>query len=292
MIQEKNKFYEDLKTASKLGRGVKIDDYDKIIICGVGGSGIVGDIIRALYLKVPVYTVRQNFPRWANKKTLCIIVSYSGDTAEAISLYNQAKKKGCKIIIITSDGKLKELSEKSRSEKIVLVPQGYLSREALIYLLIPIVNILKVNYSECFYIIKNFDRSIALKLARQLKGKIPVIYASSENLKYVAYRWQCDFNENAKIFAHSHYFPELAHNEIEARLDSKFKVILLIDNETRQVKKASRILKPVKIKLKGKSVIGKIIYGMYLGDLVSYFLTEDLRKDYSETKRIWFLRKK
>ena len=51
------------------------------------------------------------------------------------------------------------------------------------------------------------------------------------------------------------------------------------------------MLKPVKIKLKGKSVISKIIYGIYFGDLVSYFLTEDLKRDYSETKRIWCLKK-
>lgn len=291
MLQEIGKFHQDIVNASKLGRDIKVSrkDYDDVIFCGVGGSGIIGDIIRALNLDFTVYTVRQNFPRWAGKRTLCFVLSYSGMTKETLVMYKQAQIKGCKIFIITSGGKLEQY--KREQDDLIKIPKEYLPREAIAYLLFPVLNILKVDYKECFKVVKRFNRKTALKLAQKIKGKIPIIYSGGENFKYVAYRWQTDFNENAKIFAHSHYFPELAHNEIEAELDDKYVVILLQDKETKVIKKASRMLNPIKIRIKGKSLIGKIIYGIYFGDLTSYYLAKELGKSYAETERIKKLKK-
>ncbi len=289
MLQEINRYYEDIKNASKLGLDLKINlkNYENILFCGIGGSGVIGEIIKSLNLSIPVHTTRENLPKWVNSKTLCFVVSYSGNTKETINLFKQAKKSNCKTISITSGGKLKELNKNNT----VLVQKGYLPREALIYLLIPILNMLKINYKECYQIVKKFDRKKPLKIAEKLKDKIPIIYSGSENLRYIAYRWQCNFNENTKIFAHSNYFPELAHNEIEAKLNSNFKTIILLDKETKQIKNSYKFLKPIKVKLKGKSQIAKIIYGMYFGDLVSYFLAENKRIDYSKTYRIKELKK-
>ena len=293
MIQEINRFYEDVKLASKLGKGfgkkVGVGDYEKVVFCGVGGSGIVGEIVKSLNLNFPVYNVKQSFPKWADSKTLCFVVSYSGNTKETIAMYKEAKKKKCKVVIISSGGKLEKMMKDK--DLIVKIPSGYLPREAFAYLFIPVLNILGIDYSDCLSVLKKFDRKACLRLAKKLEGKVPFIYASSESLRFVAYRWQTDFNENAKILAHYNYFPELAHNEIEAKLKKNHVVIFLIDKESEQVKKAAKMLKPIKIKLKGRSLVSKILYGIYFGSLTSYFLAENEKVDYAETKRILKLKK-
>ena len=69
-----------------------------VIIVGMGGSAIGGDILCALVkdeLKIPVFVSRQySIPNWANEKTLVICSSYSGDTEETLSAYEDALQKG------------------------------------------------------------------------------------------------------------------------------------------------------------------------------------------------------
>ena len=73
--------------------------YNEIIIGGMGGSGIVGAIAADLYSElspIPLVLLRvQTLPAWANKNTLVIVTSYSGNTAEMLSLYKDAKERGC-----------------------------------------------------------------------------------------------------------------------------------------------------------------------------------------------------
>lgn len=260
---------------------INLKKYSKIIFCGIGGSAISGEIVKALNYKKPVLIARETLPASANSKSLCFIISYSGNTKETLELYKQAKKKKCKIIIITSGGKLSKFKE----QKIIL-PKEHLAREAFIYMLIPVLGILKIKLKNPLKIIKKVRKINARLIAFKLKNKIPVVYASSESLKVVAERWETQFNENSKILAHSDYFPQLAHNEIEAKLTKNNKVILLIDRETKQIQKAKKFLKPIKIKLKGSTLLEKILYGIYLGDLVSIYLAKQKHINYKETKKI------
>ena len=260
---------------------INLKKYSKIIFCGIGGSAVSGEIVKALNYKKPVLIAREALPASANSKSLCFVTSYSGNTNETLRLYKQAKKKKCKIIIITSGGKLSKFKE----EKIIL-PKEHLPREALIYMLIPVLEVLKIKLKNPLKIIKKINKIKAKLIAFKLKNKMPLIYASSESLKIVAETWETLFNENSKILAHSDYFPQLAHNEIEAKLSKKHKVILLIDKETKQIQKAKKFLKPIKIKLKGSTLLEKIIYGIYLGDLVSIYLAKQKHIDYEETKKI------
>lgn len=266
---------------------MKVKNYSKICFCGIGGSAVPGEIIKALNLKKPVLIARETLPASINSKTLCFVVSYSGNTKETIKLYKAAKKKKAKIIIITSGGKL---SKVKYGEKI-LIPKGYLPRQALPFLIEPALKILKVNSKPIFTQLNNVSKVKARLIAGRLKKKIPVIYTSSEKLFIIAQRWESQFNENSKIFAHSDYFPAIAHNEIEARLGKQAKVILLLDKETKQIKKAKKFLKPTIIKLKGKTLLDKIMYGIYLGDLVSYYLAKYKGIKYKPVKRIDYLKK-
>ena len=232
-------------------------------------------------MKIPVIVVKENLPEFADENTLCFVVSYSGNTSETIGLYKEAKKKKCQIIVVSSGGELGRVMDDK-----ILVPKGYLPREAFVYLLFPVLNILKINYKDCFEVIKKFDENEVKKIARRLIDKIPVVYCSSEDLGFLCYRWQTFFNENSKAMAHSNFFPELAHNEIEAEVDDEFERILLYDTKTRQIKKANKIMKLVEIKLKGKSLISRIFYGTYFGFLLSYYLAELEGVDYRKAERI------
>ncbi|MBD3252315.1 SIS domain-containing protein, partial [Candidatus Pacearchaeota archaeon] len=265
-------FYEDMLHASMLGKHRDFGNYNKIVFCGIGGSEIPGEIVKCLNLKIPVLTAKQELPNCIDRKTLCIVISYSGNTKETIKLYNQVRKKTSKILIVTSGGKLGNLKEKK-----ILIPEDYIPRGALAYLLFPVLNVLKINYQECFKIIKNHDKEIREKsreLAHELRHRIPVIYVSGENLRCIGKRWTKELNENSKTFAHANFYPEVFHNEIEIHFNSHFFRILLYDREDKLSRKASKMFNTHKVRLHGKSLIARIIYGMYLGWWTSYYLAE------------------
>lgn len=264
---------------------MKIKNYNKILFCGIGGSAVPGEIIKSLNLRKPVLIAREKLPASVNSKTLCFVVSYSGNTKETIQLYRQAKKKRAKIIIITSGGKL----GKARDEK-MFVSKGILPREAYVEMLLPILTALSIKSTNLLKIIKKVKKREVKKVAKKLKNKFPLVYASSEGLKIISDKWVDDFNENAKVLAHGGYFPEISHNEIEAKAGKNTRVILLLDKETKQIKKAKKFFKPIVIKLKGKNLLEKIIYGIKLGDLASLYLAELLKRDYKTTKRIDYLK--
>jgi len=287
MIENLNEFKKDVRKAAGLGKDIakkiNLKNYNKIIFCGIGGSAVAGEVVKNLDLKIPIFIVREELPKFVDKKTLCFIISYSGNTAETLGLYKSAKKKDCKIIIVCSGGKLGKVNENK-----VIVPQGYVPREAFVYLLFPVLNILKIKYSvnNILRNINEKEMSECKKLSKELKGKIPIVYAVSEKLGFLSYRFQTFFNENCKILSHSNYFPELAHNEIEAKTKKDFKFILLVDKKTNVVKKANRFLKFFEIKIKGKSLIEKVVYALYFEYMTSYYLSKVLKVNYKEIKKI------
>jgi glucose/mannose-6-phosphate isomerase len=255
--------------------------YNKIIFCGIGGSGMPGEVISCLNLKTPVFLAREQLPKWANRNTLCFIVSYSGNTKETINLYKQAKKKKCKIVIITSGGKLGTLKE-----EIIFIPEGYMPRDALFIMLRPIFKVLKLRFKELSNKRKKQASNVAQMLSKKLKGKHPVIYVSSEKLKCVGYRWEDQLSEDSKIFSEVNFFPELVHNDIESRKEKNYQIVFLVDKETKQMKKAEKILKPIKIKLQGTGFLEKMFYGIYMGDKLGESLAKLKGIDYKKTLRI------
>lgn len=265
---------------------INLNKFNNILFCGIGGSAMPGEIIKCLDIKKPVYLAREKFPSWANEKTLCFIISYSGNTKETLNLYKKAKKKNCNIIIITSNGKLSE-----KKEDKILIEKGYLPREALFLMLKPIFEILNLQYKDLGKIKKQTAKRKGKEIAEKIKNKHPVIYASSEKFKCIAYRWEDQLSENAKIFSKANYFPELVHNDIECKKKKNDEIIFLYDKKTEQIKKAEKILNPINIKLKGKTQIEKILYGIYIGDELSKELARLKKINYKKTPRIKFLKK-
>ncbi len=220
---------------------IKPDDFNKIIMSGMGGSAMACEIINALagkQLKVPIKIVRgYGIPSWVDDKTLFVAVSYSGNTEEVLWNTTQAFNKRAKIIAVTSGGGLRELATRAGLRSINVYGQCPTPRAALGYLLMPMIKlfmdieildkdnavesvtesiktIIRERKKYTFFL--DEEKNFAKKLARELKNSVPVIWAESDFTKPVAMRWQQQLNENAKVLAHCGYFPEVNHNEILA----------------------------------------------------------------------------
>jgi len=296
MIGVLDSFPKQCEDAAKIGRKFKIKGkFESIAVCGMGGSGIGGDLLKSLVKDIPVYPIHDyNLPKYVNKKSLVILVSYSGNTEETISCFKEAKKKRCRIFSITSGGKLSELDRNA-----VIVPKGYQPRNAIGYLFITMVSMLSSSR-----IIPN--QSAAIKetlgilnpklcgregflLAKRLKDKIPVFY-SSEEMAMAAYRIKTAVNENSKQPAFYHYFPEMNHNEMVGfnKNSARITTVFMIDKkDSRHIQKRMEITKRLlkekvdvcELEVKGKNLLARMMYSIYVGDYISYYLALMNRED-------------
>ena len=213
----------------------QITSLQNVIIVGMGGSAIGGDILCALIkdeLKIPVVVSRQySIPNWANEKTLVICSSYSGDTEETLSAYEDALQKGTEIIGITTGGELMKRLDKERFDYIK-IPGGLQPRAALAYSFIPMLFLMQklglISDRFCYNLeslidllnVKREEYGLAsaknptYSLAQQIYTKIPVIYGEADSTNIIAMRWKGQFCENAKMLAYHNELPELNHNEI------------------------------------------------------------------------------
>ena len=114
-------------------------DYDKVVIVGMGGSAIAGLIIKDLLPQVNIVVERNYIPNTAiNQNTLVIVSSYSGNTEETLSSYDDAINKGAQLFGVTTGGELCKRMKKDNVE-FVLIPTGLQPRAALAYSLIPML---------------------------------------------------------------------------------------------------------------------------------------------------------
>jgi glucose/mannose-6-phosphate isomerase len=306
-------FPNQIQEAMDIADSVNIQDFNpkQIVIAGVGGSAIGGDILASWLfkrLKIPIFVNRAyKLPEYADDDTLLFTVSYSGNTEETLSLFKEGVAKNCKIVAITSGGELEKLCE---NEDIILIkaPKGKPPRAAVAYLLMPIVVVLnKLGIydpkKEIAVATQNLielrdelvpenptENNQAKQIALKLQGETPIIYGEGI-FNAIARRWQTQLNENAKILAWHSSFPEMNHNEIEAWAkddnSKKFTAILLRDDfrSESQLQKRVKLTKTsileknpkkvIEIVAKGgeeRDYLARMLYSMYLGDFVSIYL--------------------
>ncbi|MBI5402896.1 MAG: bifunctional phosphoglucose/phosphomannose isomerase [Ignavibacteriae bacterium] len=291
----------DLKSFKKKGIG-------NIIISGLGGSAIGGDLFRSYTqydIKVPVMVNRNyTLPEFADKKTLVIISSYSGNTEETIAAYKQAIEAKCKIICITSGGEIKKIAKKNKHHCLI-IPGGLQPRCALgysffslltVFVKLGLVNDRKEEIKETLKILEegreeftnlNPENNVALKVAIEIRNKLPVVYSSSDVLDVVNLRWRGQISENAKILAYGNVYPEMNHNELvgwklNADILKKIVVIFLkdpADNERVKLRMniTLDIIKEyagniITLESNARGKLARIFDLIYLGDWVSFYL--------------------
>lgn len=285
---------------------------ENILVCGMGGSAIAGDLMRCFDLSCPLLVQRDySVPEWVNSKTLVFACSYSGNTEETVSMFKEAQRKGAQIIAITTNGKLQLESERvlDRS-RIVLVPRGLPPRFALPYFLVNLLSILaqnrlcKVHEQDMREAASALESPSLLKNAQQLAewvGEKNLMVISSARYEGVCRRWCQQMNENAKRFAFHNVLPEQNHNEILAyRNPLKLHVVVLSDFPQEMQKRLSVTKELIKqsgvsmteLALKGNSRFSKMMTAVYVGDLVSCILAGKYGVDAMETKVIEELKKR
>jgi len=312
MLQVIKDFPKQCREAFSLPKGISVSgEISNIVVLGMGGSAVGGDLLK-IYLgntNIPVFVNRDyKAPKFVNENSLVFAVSYSGNTEETLSAYQDAYGKNAKIIGITSGGKLAD-----ECEKVIKIPSGLQPRAALGYLFFPMIgvlhntNIIRVKNDELNDMIntlKNTDKfnSEGEALAKKLKGKIPIIYAS-EALGAVAFRWKTQINENAKMAAFYNVFSEMNHNEIAGYkgMDRKFVAVLIRDKyDNERIKRRMDICKGImemtanveEVQTKGDSLLARMFSAIYLGDFVSYYLALWNRVDPGPVEIIEQMKKK
>lgn len=297
---------KEIVNSSSLGSIYKIDN---IVISGMGASSISGDIVQSLFrdkIDIPIYVNRQyDLPKWANKDTLLISQSYSGNTEETLSTFKHGWQKRCKMIGISSGGKLQEYCEK-REIPHIKIPQGLPPRCATGYiltssiyalkkigLLIDIDNEIEESITVSEEVINKNKKDIpeinnyAKQLAKKILNTIPQVYGFTFYTP-ITKRWCSQFNENSKIISRYDEVPECNHNDIigwslNPEVTKNFSCILFRDseNESIYISKRLNFMKNlfentteniIEIKTQGKKRLSKMIYLLCLGDFVSCYL--------------------
>lgn len=303
--------------------------FSKIIFAGLGGSAIGADLVKSyLYFesKIPIIVCRDyELPAYVDSSTLLFICSYSGNTEETLSAYQDALKKGSAIISISSGGTLLEYAKNDKAT-FIQIPKGLPPRCALGYLsIIPLYMLAKLNLikdvskfiQQMIQVLEDLrNRSlrpqigqkdnIAKYVAGRIFNKFAVIYANAIHFDVCAARLRCQLNENSKTLAASNLFPEMNHNEITGwqnpkKLFKNFVVVMLRDKDAhpRIVKRmdvTGDILKKegigvLEIWSRGEDLLSRIFSLIYIGDFISYYLAILYGVDPTPVERITYLKK-
>src|SRR5665213_1635156 len=214
-----------------------IESKGPIIVLGMGGSAIGADLVRSYLfgsLDVPFFVNRSYaLPKFANAQSLVIASSYSGNTEETLSAFEQAVERKLPIICITTGG---TLGRRAKELKLPVIsqPPGFQPRAALAYSFVPVLLLLEKlgqagstdprdlekaaamleTLAERYGYAHLDDGNLAFKLAGEIAHRIPVIYAAND-FEAIALRWRGQIQENAKHVAFSNVLPEMNHNELE-----------------------------------------------------------------------------
>jgi glucose/mannose-6-phosphate isomerase len=208
---------------------------EQIVLCGLGGSAIGGDLLRSYLadqLRIP-FLVNRSYvlPRFVGLKTLVIVSSYSGSTEESVACYREAVKRRAKILCITSGGTVERMARKYK-HPVIMVPGGLPPRSALGYSFFPLlITLSKAGFvpdpsravRETISVLEtltdeyrnpdNADNA-PLRLAEQARERICVVYTAAERFDSVGTRWRGQISENAKSLVFGNVVPEMNHNEL------------------------------------------------------------------------------
>ncbi len=312
MLDETAAFPRHIRDAARLGAAAPAieGEIDEMLFVGMGGSAIGGELLQQLLIDscpVPIMVHRgYELPAWADETTLVVATSYSGNTAETLSCFRQALKRGCATMSISSNGALEQLSGSADCH--VAIPQGMQPRAAIAYLMVPPLKAIErcgltplpdmqqladdiAAYSERLTPDVPQAGNPAKQLADDMHG-LPIIYGHGY-LGAVATRWRQQFNENAQIAAADFAVPEANHNELMAWAGGQQRDVTCLF--LRQPDEPDAIARRfaymadtygghahiIRVTAQGKNRLARLLSTVHLGDWVSVYLA--LRRDVDPT---------
>jgi len=309
------RFADQCREGWEIGRGMEglpdADGVDSIVLLGMGGSGVSGDVVQSVVeprLPVPFRTIKSYgpLPEWIGRNTLVVAVSYSGSTEETLAATDVAHQRGCRIVTVSSGGPLQELAA-TQGFSHVKIPSGLQPRASLGYLTMPILGVL-VEMGLVPEMRDDVDETVAVladvaershrkhpagtnpakDLATTIAGKVPVIYGGYGVGATAAYRFKCDLNEYAKTPAFWNVLPELDHNEIVGwsqlsdLTSERFVLVLLRDSDehrrvglrfdvTRRLVE-DELADVIEIEAEGDSPLARVLSLVLITQLASIYL--------------------
>ena len=280
---------------------------ENVVVLGMGGSGIAGDVMVAVagpFLPVPVSVVKSyDLPDFVGAGSLVFAISFSGDTEETVEAAGEAADAGASLVAVTNGGELAGLAEEWGAP-IVHVPSGIPApRAALGAMAIPPLVVLEdigLFPGASQWVALAVDQlrrrrdqltrpgSAAEELAQRIGRTIPLVHGAQALGAAAALRWKAQVNENAKSPAFFAVYPELCHNEIAGwgqNGDVTRQVITLVnlrhDAEHPQVVRrfefVSEILREVvadvvDVRAQGEGDLAQLLDLVLVGDFVSLHL--------------------
>ena len=243
MIAQINGLPDQLQSAWDLAQTLplpQLDDIHNIILSAMGDSGSAAELVVASVsssLKLPVSVHRgYGLPASATDKTLVVCLSHSGNSEEVLDAFESALKNGCKIIVISTGGKLTERAQANNlpvwnftysGMDTTAIAYPYALTLALFARLGFIPDPSK-DVAEAVAMMKRSQQHIvpemiaaknpAKRYAGQLVGRW-VTFVATENLAPVAYRWKTQINQLAKAGANFEIIPEATHNTLIATIN-------------------------------------------------------------------------
>lgn len=210
-----------------------------IVVAGMGGSGLSGDVLAAVCgvgCAVPVTTVRgYRLPGWVGAADLVIAVSCSGETEETLEVAAEAARRGCRLLFVGGAGSpLAGLSDRSRGVFVPVRSAGQ-PRSTLWGLTIPLIlaartlglaDVSDAVLESTAVLLEDVAHRCrpssepfvnpAKRIALDLAGDVPLVWGASALAGTAAYRLCCQLNENAKYPGVFGEVPEADHNQVMA----------------------------------------------------------------------------
>jgi len=301
---------EQVQTAAANTRGLEglpeRESIENIVVLGMGGSGVAGDLLQAAagpFMSVPVMTVKSyELPAFVGDGSLVIAISCSGNTEETLEAATEAAMQGARIVAVTQGGELAKLAA-GWGAPIISVPDIPQPRAALGALAIPPLVVLEeiglfpgaTQWIDLAIVQMQRRRDALIKddnaaeqLARKIGRTLTLVHGGGPIGATAAQRWKTQINENAKAPAFWAAQPELCHNEIQGwgqHGDVTRQVLTLIalrhDSEhpqvTRRFDLTSEYLREVvssieEVQAEGEGDLAQLLDLILFGDFVSLYM--------------------
>jgi glucose/mannose-6-phosphate isomerase len=276
--------------------GIEPIEASGLIVCGMGGSAIGGDLAVAALgsrLGKPLDVVRgYGVPAWTPPDRAILCSSYSGNTEETIACYAAAEAVGAQRIVATTGGAIGDAA-RSDGVPVIGMPAGLQPRAAVGYTFAIAAEVaalvgagpaIRTEIDSSASHLESARESLlalAADVAGRIHGSVPLLYGCGLTTP-VAYRWKCQVNENAKLPAFDHSIPELDHNELvgwTGAAAGAFSAVLLEDKDQHPRERqrfeltaeliADRARDVVRIETEGETRTERLLWTVMLGDLVS-----------------------
>ncbi len=271
----------------------------RIIACGMGGSGVPGEIMAMLDERIVVWH-DFSLPSDINKEDLVVCISWSGNTAETISAYQAARELGIDTLVITKKtSELGRLMVNDNVPHIDLPEEAMPPRFAAGYLVAAFGAVLGMG-DQLKTLALNPARFEAEgeRIADTISKRIPSVYVS-RSVRALGPLWKMLFNENAKVHADWNSFPELVHNELAEFSahdgDGYLPIILknpaekpdILDTMSRTIAFLEGLGYTVStVTLSGSTILEQVLNGYILGLWTSCALAHRLGADPLDTQII------